>query len=140
VQIYSSAAAVRFPASHSAFSAANEEHIYYFYVSAAFTPGPPGCQELVVCAYGLVIDSLGHQNTPFFPRQVNSVLPLASLLLLLLFNQQARRNDLSVTPLGRYFRRWSLDEFPQIINLLKGDMRLVSLAPMLRRITSSTAS
>jgi len=65
-QIFSSAAAVRFPASHSAFSAANEEHIYYFYVSAAFTPGPPGCQQLVVCAYGLIIDSLGYQNHPLY--------------------------------------------------------------------------
>jgi hypothetical protein len=77
---------------------------------------------------------------PFFPRQVNSVLPLASWLLLLLFNQQARRGDLRVASLGRYFRRWSLDELPQIVNLLKGDMRLVSLAPMLWRIISSTAS
>jgi lipopolysaccharide/colanic/teichoic acid biosynthesis glycosyltransferase len=68
-------------------------------------------------------------------------LPLASwLLLLLLFNQQARRDDLSVTHLGRYFSRRSLDELPQIVNLLKGDMTLVSLAPMLWRIISSAAS
>ena len=49
---------------------------------------------------------------------------------------QATKNDTRITRIGKFIRKTSLDEFPQFINVLKGEMSLVGPRPHMVKHTT----
>ncbi len=68
---------------------------------------------------------LGHQGRPFsiFKFRTMTVLENGPTI------EQARRDDARTTRMGRWLRAFSLDELPQLINVIKGEMSLVGPRP-----------
>lgn len=41
----------------------------------------------------------------------------------------ARENDNRITPIGKFLRKWRIDELPQVLNIISGDMSFVGPRP-----------
>jgi len=79
----------------------------------------------------------GRFGRPFTMYKFRSMQSDAEMLRaeLAVFNQMSGPvfkigNDPRITPLGRWLRKTSLDEFPQLLNVLRGEMSLVGPRPL----------
>lgn len=105
---------------------------------------------LIVCALAVrlsgpgpifyVSERIGLHNTPFGMIKFRSMVQGAEAMKVSLIDQNESeggvlfkiRDDPRVTPVGEVLRRFSLDELPQLFNVIKGDMSLVGPRPPLR--------
>ena len=78
----------------------------------------------------------GKRGIPFVCYKFRTMVPGANCLRKVLHHLNQRRgpffkiaNDPRVTPVGRFLRKYSVDELPQLWNVLKGDMSLVGPRP-----------
>ncbi len=75
---------------------------------------------------------VGRNFEPFRLHKFCSMVPNADRLGPLLTSREDRR----LTRLGQLLRRYKLDELPQLINVIKGDMQLVGARPEVERYVS----
>jgi lipopolysaccharide/colanic/teichoic acid biosynthesis glycosyltransferase len=103
---------------------------------------------LLLAAIAIKVDSrgtvifrqqrVGRNGTRFDMLKLRTMVPNAEELMYLLREQNDAdgplfklREDPRVTRVGRVLRRYSLDELPQLWNVLRGDMSLVGPRPAL---------
>ena len=87
-----------------------------------------------------VQERIGKNGKPFRFYKFRSMVPGADQMLDSLLEQNEMdgpvfkiKDDPRVTPFGRFIRRTSIDELPQLWNVLKGEMSLVGPRPPLAR-------
>jgi lipopolysaccharide/colanic/teichoic acid biosynthesis glycosyltransferase len=84
---------------------------------------------------------VGRSGRIFYCHKFRTMVPNANAHLSALLAQDAElrrewetsfklKNDPRVTAIGRFLRKTSLDELPQLLNVLKGEMSLVGPRPM----------
>ena len=73
----------------------------------------------------------GKDKKPFFCLKFRSMKPNKEA-----DQKQATLNDDRITKLGRFIRKTSLDEFPQFLNVLRGEMSLIGPRPHMVKHTS----
>jgi exopolysaccharide production protein ExoY len=83
---------------------------------------------------------IGRNGVPFRILKFRSMRPHVSRRahpdgVVLQWRMDKRRHDPRITFIGRFLRRWSLDEVPQIFNVLRGDMSLVGPRPIVKAET-----
>lgn len=76
-------------------------------------------------------ERVGRGGVPFTMLKFRSMVPDADRLGRLV----TVGGDSRVTPVGQWLRRLKLDELPQLINVLRGDMSLVGPRPEVSRFT-----
>jgi putative colanic acid biosynthesis UDP-glucose lipid carrier transferase len=73
----------------------------------------------------------GKNKRPFYCWKFRSMKPNSDADI-----KQATHNDNRITALGKFLRKTSLDEFPQFLNVLRGEMSLVGPRPHMIKHTS----
>lgn len=71
-------------------------------------------------------ERVGLQNRPFYMYKFRSMVVQNEIVEK---GEWTTKNDPRVTPIGKFIRKTSIDELPQLFNVLKGDMSLVGPRP-----------
>jgi hypothetical protein len=110
----------------------------YLYVIAAKC-GEPSFNEQPSYGPIFAMNRIGKNGKMFKVYKLRTMHPYSEYLqdYVLQLNGYAEtgkpENDFRLTPWGKWFRRLWIDELPQLINVIKGDMNLVGVRPVTQR-------
>ncbi len=79
-------------------------------------------------------ERIGKDGVPFFMLKYRSMVPNAAERVSEVMGGEVKpfyknENDPRITKFGRFMRRYSIDELPQIMNVIKGEMSIVGPRP-----------
>jgi len=74
-------------------------------------------------------ERIGKDGRPFYPFKFRTMVEGAADRGL---GVTVSKDDERITKLGKFLRKWGIDEFPQLINVLRGEMSIVGPRPTLR--------
>lgn len=74
-------------------------------------------------------ERIGKDGKPFFPFKFRTMVEGAINKGL---GVTVSENDERITKIGKFLRKWGIDELPQLFNVLKGEMSVVGPRPTLR--------
>jgi len=115
--------------------------IYFSYIK----PTADFCAALIflllacpVFLVGCLILAINNNGTPFFFQsrggkegRIFDVIKFKTMNDRKDKNGELLPDELRLTKIGKFFRKTSLDELPQLINVLKGDMSLIGPRPLI---------
>lgn len=89
-------------------------------------------------SYGPIIrlKRIGKHNKRFNVYKLRTMHPFSEYLQEYVYNQNKLqsggkiKDDFRISPEGRVFRKFWIDEIPMIVNILKGDMKLIGVRPL----------
>lgn len=90
----------------------------------------------------LALERVGKGNELFKVYKIRTMYPYSSYLQGYLYQKNNLeeggkfQHDFRITTLGRFLRRYWLDELPMLANLLKGNMKLVGVRPLSKQYFS----
>ena len=88
--------------------------------------------------YGMFISlkRVGKNNKLFNVYKLRTMHPFSEYLQEYIYKKNylddrgKMKNDFRISPEGRFFRKFWIDELPMILNLIKGDMKIVGVRPL----------
>ena len=114
-----------------------DEHKYgdlsYVIARRAFTP-----ETIQKKRYGIFVqlERIGKNGQPFTVYKLRTMHPYSEYIQSYIYDKYALqaggkfKRDIRVSTLGRFFRRIFADEWPMLLNLLHGDVKLIGVRPI----------
>ncbi len=109
----------------------------HFWFVAQKTKSPGGEAQIKKAKSVLFLqDRIGKNGKKLQLFKLRSMYPMAHLAQSYLYKKQnfgrlgKPENDFRITPLGKILRKYWIDELPQILNFLKGDVTLIGVRPL----------
>lgn len=123
---------------HSGFTVIEEHEVDNFFWFAAEKNSPPKSSSDLTQAKRLVFTQkrIGKNGKIIKVYKLRTMYPLSYLVQDYMiskkkFGQMGKiSDDFRITPFGKWLRKYWIDELPQVLNILKGEMTLVGLRPL----------
>ena len=123
---------------HAGFKILKDHHFNSYFWFVAQKTKKPGDLKKIAKAKSIIFAQkrIGKNGQTIKIFKLRTMYPFAHLAQEYLYQKEGfgkhgkPQNDFRITPLGKILRRYWVDELPQLLNLLKGDVTLIGVRPL----------